>query len=208
MKTFFILHSADWRFPCSLETNHDRRPELYLDKILGSHGNYHHVVIEVMGLAPCGFVGWSWCFGETCCLHLQGLHCHFSPWRWRQHVSTKRQHWPTNPHGTKTQDFNDNTWPQSQKFALDLSPNENGFCKSVIKHGKRMAKTSDWPVISIGVRKTVMLLCLCHWMWTCPCKGLFTLMTLHGTSTYQRRGSNFAASSYYLISIRRQDRQS
>jgi hypothetical protein len=26
-------------------------------------------------------------------------------WRWRQHVSPKRQHWPVNPHSTRTQDF-------------------------------------------------------------------------------------------------------
>jgi hypothetical protein len=36
------------------------------------------------------------------------LPCHFSPWRWRQHVSLKRWHRPTNSHGTKTQDLNNN----------------------------------------------------------------------------------------------------
>jgi hypothetical protein len=30
--------------------------------------------------------------------------CHLSPWRWRQHVSTKRRNRPTNTHGAKTQD--------------------------------------------------------------------------------------------------------
>jgi hypothetical protein len=35
--------------------------------------------------------------------------CHFSPWRWRQHVSPKRRHPPVNPHGAKTQDFHNDS---------------------------------------------------------------------------------------------------
>jgi hypothetical protein len=34
--------------------------------------------------------------------------CHFSPWRWRQHVSLKHQHRLANTHGAKTQDLYNN----------------------------------------------------------------------------------------------------
>jgi hypothetical protein len=31
------------------------------------------MLMKTWVLAPCGFVGWYQRFGETCCLHLQGL---------------------------------------------------------------------------------------------------------------------------------------
>jgi hypothetical protein len=47
-------------------------------------------------------------FGTVCiCLYKPSisLPCSFIPWRWRQHVSPKHWHEPTNPHGAKTQDL-------------------------------------------------------------------------------------------------------
>jgi hypothetical protein len=34
--------------------------------------------------------------------------CNFIPCKWRQNVSPKRRHRPANPHGTKTQQFDNN----------------------------------------------------------------------------------------------------
>jgi hypothetical protein len=49
-------------------------------------------------LAPCRFVGRCQHFGEISWLHRQGR-------RWRQYVSPKPWHLPTNLHGAKTENI-------------------------------------------------------------------------------------------------------
>jgi hypothetical protein len=52
--------------------------------------------------SPCGLVGISQCFGEACCLHLQGG-LHLQPCTWRQLASPKRCLLSIHLHGDLTQ---------------------------------------------------------------------------------------------------------